>query len=142
MLVEARGAGGGCGLLARHLGALAGGQQLVDEDGERDARPDEQRRPRDQRDALLPDGAHAQEPDVAVRADEDFMVLKQRIEALAPSAQPRRKRRQVTTPSWCSDSSLPAPLGQRPYTRGTPSANLCSTSRDESKRHERKNVVT
>src|SRR3546814_19097955 len=80
ILGDARFAGRGGGFLARHLGALAGGQQLVDEDGERDARPDEQHRPRDQRAALLPDGAHAQETDVAVPAEEDFMVLTTRLE--------------------------------------------------------------
>src|SRR3546814_3723204 len=80
----------GGGFLLRDFGTLASGEQLVDEDGKRDARPGDQYRPGDQRDALLPQRAHAQEADMSVRADEDFMVLKQRVETLAPLAQARR----------------------------------------------------
>src|SRR3546814_5206070 len=66
---------------------------LVDQHGERRARPSEQHDAGDQRDAFLPDGADTQEPDMAVRANEDFMVLKQRRDALAQIAQARCFRR-------------------------------------------------
>ena len=75
-----------------HGSAFVGAEQLVDQHGERCASPGEQHDTGDQRDALLPDSADSQEADMAVRANEDFMVLKQRREALAPMAQARRFR--------------------------------------------------
>src|SRR3546814_14814573 len=92
---------GGGGLLLRDRGAFVGGEQLVDQHGERGARPSEQHGAGDQRDALLPDGADTQEPDMAVRANEDFMVLKQRRDALAQIAQARCFRRQEIGSAWC-----------------------------------------
>jgi len=96
----------GSRLLLRDFGALVGSEQLVDEHGERNRSPSEQHRAGDQRNALLPNGADTQKPDMAVRANEDFMVLEQRIETLAPMAQTRRLGRQATTPSCCSDGAL------------------------------------
>jgi len=83
-------AGGGRRLLARDLRAFACGEDLVDENGQCGPGPYEQHRCGNQRDALLPHGAHAQEADMSVSANENFMVLEQRIEALAPMAQARR----------------------------------------------------
>src|SRR3546814_12754438 len=76
----------GGGFLLRDFGTLASGEQLVDEDGKRDARPGDQYRHGDQRAALLPQRAHAQDADMSFRADEAFMVLKPRAETLAPMA--------------------------------------------------------
>ena len=78
-------------ILARldERGAPASREQLVDEYRERGARPRGQHDRGDQRDALLPDGADPQESNMTMRANEDFMVLKQRVEALAPVAQAR-----------------------------------------------------
>ena len=83
---------GGGGLLPRDCGALTRAEELVDENRERGAGPSKQYDRGDQRDALLPHRADAQETHVAVRANEDFMVLKQRRKALAPMAQARRFR--------------------------------------------------
>src|SRR3546814_10226947 len=93
---------GGGGLLLRDRGAFVGGEQLVDQHGERGARPSEQHGAGDQRDALLPDGADTQEPDMAVRANEDSMVLKQRRAALAQIAQADRKSTRLHSSHYCA----------------------------------------
>src|SRR3546814_16183526 len=96
---------------------------LVDQHGERRARPSEQHDAGDQRDAFLPDGADTQEPDMAVRANEDFMVLNQRRDALAQIAPARCFRRQVATPSCLFWWALP-PVLSPPYQEGATQGQL------------------
>jgi hypothetical protein len=104
-------------LLLRDRCTFVGSEQLIDKHGKRRAGPCEQDQRGDQRDTFLPEGADTQEPDMAVRANEDFMVLKQRRNTLAQTAQARSFRRQVATPSCCYWS--PPPRWERALTGGT-----------------------